>query len=93
MKSRINFPVLALREYGVVMKRLSGALGFSESEISRLRLRCIELLEKHGFSAVRTAYPSVGRAVYIAGKLSSTKKEEGFLRCCRTPPVRSRLDR
>ncbi len=44
------------------MKRLSGALGFSESEISRLRLRCIELLEKHGFSAVHTAYPSVSRA-------------------------------
>ncbi len=62
MKSRINFPVFTLKEYGVVMKRLSGALGFSESEISKLRLRCIELLERHGFSAVRTAYPSVSRA-------------------------------
>ncbi len=61
MKSRINFPVFSLKEYGVVMKRLSGALGFSESEISRLRLRCIELLEKHRFAAVRTAYPSVSR--------------------------------
>lgn len=62
MKSRINFPVFTLKEYGVVMKRLSGALGFSESEISKLRLRCIELLEKHSFSAVKTAYPSVSRA-------------------------------
>lgn len=44
------------------MKRLSSALGFSESEISHLRLRCIELLEKHRFTAVRTAYPSVSRA-------------------------------
>lgn len=62
MKSRINFPIFSFKEYGVVMKRLSSALGFSESEISRLRLRCIELLEKHGFSAVHTAYPSIGRA-------------------------------
>jgi hypothetical protein len=62
MKSRINFPVFSLKEYGVVMKRLSSALGFSESEISHLRLRCIELLEKHRFTAVHTAYPSVSRA-------------------------------
>jgi putative transposase len=68
MKSRINFPVLALQEYGVVMKRLSSALGFSESEISHLRLRCIELLEKHSFAAVRTAYPSVSRATVYRWK-------------------------
>lgn len=62
MKSRINFPIFSLKEYGVVMKRLSSALGFSESEISKLRFRCIELLENHGFAAVHTAYPSVSRA-------------------------------
>lgn len=73
MKSRINFPVFSLKEYGVVMKRLSGALGFSESEISRLRLRCIELLEKHSFSAVRTAYPSVSRASVYRWKQSFDK--------------------
>jgi len=74
MKSRINFPVFNLKEYGVVMKRLSGALGFSESEVSRLRLRCIELLEKHGFSAVHTAYPSVGRASVYRWKAKFDKE-------------------
>ena len=73
MKSRINFPILALGEYGVMMKRLSSALGFSESEISHLRLRCIELLEKHGFVSVRTAYPSVSRASVYRWKKSFDK--------------------
>lgn len=75
MKSRINFPVLALKEYGVVMKRLSSALGFSESEISQLRFRCIELLEKHGFAAVRTAYPSVSRASVYRWRAKFIKAE------------------
>lgn len=75
MKLGVNFPVFALREYGMVMKRLSSALGFCESEISHLRLRCIELLEKHSFAAVRTAYPSVSRASVYRWKKKFDQEE------------------
>jgi len=77
---RHNFPRESCRAYGEVMKTISSLLGFSESDIAQLRLRCVSLLERHGYQAVHVAYPSVSRAsVYrwkhalkdSGGKLSS----------------------
>ena len=59
---RHNFPREKCTAYGEVMKTLSSALGFSESEVAKLRLRCVLLLDSHGYSAVKVAYPSVSRA-------------------------------
>lgn len=62
MTLRHNFPVCTDAAYVGVMKTINSALGFGQSDVAPLRLRCILLLEKHGYEAVRTAYPSVSRA-------------------------------
>src|SRR5215208_8249680 len=62
MRLRHVFPVTTEHQYLGVMKTLSSAVGFSDSDVAALRLRCVTLLQEHGYSAVLTAYPSVSRA-------------------------------
>ncbi len=62
MTLRHNFPIAQDAAYVGFMKTLNSSLGFGQSDIAQLRLRCILLLEGHGYGAVKTAYPSVSCA-------------------------------
>lgn len=44
------------------MKTVNNILGFDSNDKAKLRLRCIEMLERFGYPAVKTAFPEVSRA-------------------------------
>lgn len=43
------------------MKTVNNSLAFGNSDVAQFRFRCIQILERQGYSGVRLAFPSVGR--------------------------------
>lgn len=59
---RYRVPKYSRSGYRTLMKTLETSLGFGVSQKAQFRLRCIELLETHGSTAVVTAFPHVSQA-------------------------------
>lgn len=59
---RNNLGILKDQDYHSFMKSIDHILGFDSSNKAKVKLRCIELLEAHGWEAVVLAFPQVSRA-------------------------------
>lgn len=72
---RNNLGILRDRDYHSFMKTIDSMLGFDSSNKAKLKLRCIELLEAHGWEAVRLAFPQVSHASVYRWKQQFDKSD------------------
>lgn len=61
MRLRWTLPILKHEAYRRFMKTVNNSLAFSNSDVAQFRFRCLQILEKQGYSGVKLAFPSVGR--------------------------------
>ena len=61
-RRRFNLGFMKGKGYHSFMKTIDNMLGFDSNDKAKVRLRYIELLEEHGFKAVKLAFPKVSKA-------------------------------
>lgn len=61
MRLRWTLPILKHEAYRRFMKTVNNSLAFGNSDVAQFRFRCLQILERQGYSGVRLAFPSVGR--------------------------------
>lgn len=61
MRLRWVLPILKHKAYCRFMKTVTNTLGFAQSDIAGLRLRCITILKRQGYAGVKLAFPRVSR--------------------------------
>lgn len=79
---RYNFPIQQKKRYCFVMHTINTALMLDNNPKAQIRLRCIELLEKFGYEAVKVGCPGVSRATVYRWKKQydeSGRKLKGLL--------------
>lgn len=79
MQGRWILPIRGYSRYREFMKTIDTALGFDRSEIAKFRLRCIQLLDKHGYEGVVLAFPQVSRRSVFRWKHAYLSSEKNLL--------------
>lgn len=59
MRLRWTLPILKHEAYRRFMKTVNNSLAFGNSDVAQFRLRCITIFEKHGYSSLKLAFPTV----------------------------------
>lgn len=61
MRLRWTLPILKHEAYRRFMKTVNNSLAFGSSDVAQFRFRCLQILERQGYSGVKLAFPTVGR--------------------------------